>query len=637
MKKTLIVLFLFLSYNSFSQQKVQPEDQDLAKKIRKDFPDKEFASIISEDYYSFALKKIDGVQTVTAQHESSEKFIALKDNVVLKQALFFDDESEINDLEVKTGKGSKIQVYPVTTNYEENGIFYSDAKMMVFSEMLFTLGARRNVTYRKNFFDVKYLSTAYFHDYYPIVEKTLSFEVPDWLKVELKEINFEGHTITKTSTLNSKNKSTIYKYTFKNIPSHKKEEYAPAYAYNYPHVMVLCKEYTDKGTHKLLNSVDDLYAWYSKLTKSVHNDESVIKPVVHKILEGKTTDEEKIKTIFYWIQENIRYIAFENGIMAYKPEACQKVYNNKYGDCKGVANLAKVMYKIAGYDARLTWLGTNDIPYDYSTPSLAVDNHMICTVISNDKKYFIDPTEDWIAFNDYAHRIQGRPIMIEDGPKYILEKVPSFGIERNKIETYRKVTINGDKITGHTKIIYNGEGKTYILRGYAGIRTDKQEEALRKFLMLDNPNITLKNIITSDLKDRERPLVVEYDFELNNAVTKTGKELYINIELEKNLAGLIFDSTRVNDYEWACKYFISQQTEFTVPHGYKIDYVPAGMEKKHPDFSFNISCKQDGKKIIYDKKLTIDNAIIHKKDFQAWNGYVKELRKFYNDQIVFIQ
>ena len=65
--------------------------------------------------------------------------------------------------------------------------------------------------------------------------------------------------------------------------------------------------------------------------------------------------------MFYWVQDNIRYIAFENGIMGFKPDAAQNVLNKKYGDCKGKANLLKEMLKLAGYDARLTWIGTSDL------------------------------------------------------------------------------------------------------------------------------------------------------------------------------------------------------------------------------------------------------------------------------------
>jgi hypothetical protein len=73
------------------------------------------------------------------------------------------------------------------------------------------------------------------------------------------------------------------------------------------------------------------------------------------------------------------------------------------------------MLQLAGYDARLAWIGTRDIPYDYSLPSLVVDNHMICALFLRDSTYFLDGTESYISFGDYAYRIQGRPALIQDG------------------------------------------------------------------------------------------------------------------------------------------------------------------------------------------------------------------------------
>src|SRR6185295_4790856 len=123
----------------------------------------------------------------------------------------------------------------------------------------------------------------------------------------------------------------------------------------------------------------------------------------------------KIKSIYYWVQDNIRYIAFESGIAGFQPANADQVYKNKYGDCKGMANLLAAMLKIGGYDSRLTWIGTKDIPYDYSIPSLCINNHMICSVMLKDSLYFLDGTETYISMGDYADRIQGRPAMIQNG------------------------------------------------------------------------------------------------------------------------------------------------------------------------------------------------------------------------------
>lgn len=139
-----------------------------------------------------------------------------------------------------------------------------------------------------------------------------------------------------------------------------------------------------------------------------------MKAKADEITQGKSTAIEKVKAIYYWVQDNVRYIAFEDGLAGFKPEKAQEVLRRKYGDCKGMANLTKELLKASGFDSRLCWIGTHHIAYDYSTPSLAVDNHMICAVVLNGRRYFLDATEKYIPLNEYAERIQARQVLIED-------------------------------------------------------------------------------------------------------------------------------------------------------------------------------------------------------------------------------
>jgi hypothetical protein len=78
--------------------------------------------------------------------------------------------------------------------------------------------------------------------------------------------------------------------------------------------------------------------FFSELSK---NDTKSLQTILNQLVAGKSSDEEKVKSIYYWVQDNIRYIAFEEVIAGFKPEAAQTVFSNKYGDCKGMANLTK--------------------------------------------------------------------------------------------------------------------------------------------------------------------------------------------------------------------------------------------------------------------------------------------------------
>ena len=95
------------------------------------------------------------------------------------------------------------------------------------------------------------------------------------------------------------------------------------------------------------------------------------------------------------MQDNIRYIAYEDGYSGYIAAGAQDVLAKKFGDCKGMANLLTEMLKLAGYDSHFTWIGTRQLPYPQSMPALCVNNHAICTLNFSGKTYFLDATENY--------------------------------------------------------------------------------------------------------------------------------------------------------------------------------------------------------------------------------------------------
>jgi transglutaminase-like putative cysteine protease len=630
---------MLLLAGDLAAQKIAPEDAALADQLKKRYPDSKEASLSSEDEYTFELNSSKTAEApVSATEKSSHSLMALRDGHTYVGSVFYDSQSDIEKVRVSSKAGKMVSVLTYDKQYESDGIFYNDAMIKAFSIGFTKKGEEQDYEYIKNYHDVKYLVSAYFHEGFPIEERTITFQVPDWLSIDLKEMNFDGYNIQKTVTPDPKAKKTTYTYKAKNLAPLKNERNAPNAARSYPHILIICKSYSNnQKTEKLFDSVDALYSWYSGLCKDINENNDELKPMVTQLTANKKTDIEKIEAIYYWVQENVRYIAFENGIMGFRPEAANKVYNNKYGDCKGKANLLKQMLRLAGYDARLTWIGTADLPYDYSTPSLAVDNHMICTLILNGKRYFLDGTEDYISLNDNAERIQGKEVLIEDGEKFIIDKIPVVGAERNKVETIITLALNSDVITGKLKSTYNGEQKTNILRGYASIRADKKDDAMKAYLTGSNKNLKLSNIVTSDLGNRQAPLQISYDLELSNQVTNVGNEMYVSMDMDKELSGYEFDSTRVNDYEFQHKMTIDTRTELAIPQGYKVDYLPEAVSKKYDGYSFDLNYKTEGEKIIYTKKIVISNAIISKKDFKNWNATVKAARKFYNDQVIFVK
>ncbi len=628
-------LFLLACYfNSFSQTSFTEKIGDW----KKTFPKEDIVAASYKEIVNFTLDPAapTGASKVKASVTNQVTLVPVKDYLPYEDGLFYFDEMSIDQLKVTNAEGKDIKFEKSCGTYREENIFHSDAKICV---VKFPLGERgKPVTYSftNNYRDIKFLTSFYFHDRLPAVERTVQFNIPSWMDIDLREFNFSGHGIERTSV--KEGDITKVTFTLRNAPAYVSEPSSPNHAISYPHVISVNKAYTDNGVRNVLfENVKDLYGWYHLVTSDIGNKPEELKGKVQELIADKKTDIEKVESIFYWVQDHIRYIAFEDGIMGFKPDAAQNVYKNKYGDCKGKANLLKEMLKLAGFDARLTWIGTADLPYDYTLPSLCVDNHMICTVILNGKRYFLDGTESHIALNDYAARIQGKQVLIEDGNNYIIDKIPVAPAEKNKEVKHSKLVIADNLITGTSSIEFNGESKIMIQSIHSSIRNDNKTELLSNYLKNGNGNVEVSNIKNSDFGERQKPLRLDFEFKVANQVTRAGNEVYVVMDWDKDFSGYEIPEDRKNDYEFSQKYYYSSQTELVIPAGYKVDYLPAPFKKTTADFSFEGSYTNNGKSIIYKKTIMVNKPILKKSGFREWNVFIADINKFYNDQVVLVK
>jgi transglutaminase-like putative cysteine protease len=625
------MLCLFTFFSSTAQTSYTDKIAEWKTK----FPKEEIIANQFKEVIDFTLDNSPtaGEAKVKAKVSSETILVPVKDFIKYEDGLFYNDEMSVENIKILNSDKKEVVIQKLCGDYSSENIFHSDAKLCVVKFPLGEKGKPFNYSFQENYRDVKYLTSFYFLQPYPVVERILQFNIPSWLEFDMREFNFEGYDIQKSSTQEGDITKVVFRIT--NTRAYKTESHSPNHAISYPHIICVAKAFTDAGKRTVLfENVKDLYSWYSGICAQIGNNPEAVKAKVTELTANKKSDLEKIESIFYWVQDNIRYIAFENGIMGFKPDAAQNVLKNKYGDCKGKANLLKTMLTIAGFDARLTWIGTSDLPYDYSLPSLAVDNHMICTVILNGKKYFLDGTEEYIALNDYAQRLQGKQVLIEDGKNHLLEKIPQFTAERNKVTISNKVNIADNQLSGNAVSEYNGESKISVQSAYAAIKNDKKAKSLADFARSNNDNIEVSNISNSDFNDRQKPLQLKYDFKANNQVTRAGNELYVVMDWEKDFSGMEMPADRKNDYEFDQKYSLSTQTELTIPEGYKVDYLPAAFKKNTANWSFEGNYLNKGKTILYSRNIVINKPILKKADFAGWNSFIAEVNKFYNDQVV---
>ncbi len=618
MRSTLLMAILLLSNLLLQAQEESEENNVVLTKVTRTF---KFVAGNSEN--PVQVKEVSNRLYTCINYRSRAGFTE-----------FYNDTETIDDVNILIDNSKKHNVYPKYDYYDVDGLFFSDARVCYFSVPLPKKGVTGEVNLKKTFLDPKYFTKIFFMDVIPVEEQEVKVIVPSWMKLELKEFNFEKYDIKKSTSTSGD--ETIYTYNIKNLPALRSENAAPGSSYYAPHLLVMCKSAAPKGVnYTYFNTLKDQYKWYHQLILQTRNDEKLVKEKAAEITKGATTEEDKVKKIFLWVQDNIRYIAFENGIAGFKPESAQEVMRKKYGDCKGMANLVTELIKSQGIDARRCWIGTRHLAYDYSTPSLSVDNHMIAAWMNKGKPVFLDATEKYIGLGEIAERIQGRQTLMENGDNYVLDRVPSASYLQNTSTEKRVLSIEGTHLKGHVSHTWKGENKEFMLSGLNEMKQDKQEVALKKYLAEDDQRFEISNLKTTDLSDYNRDLNVEYDMQWKDAITVFDKEAYLDIDNRRTFSKFRIDSTKRKLPFWfSFKDHLLFTTEIKLPAGMECNSLPGKMIIHKPAYDFTGSYTINAGTLVYNCELTIKNTALNPAQFAEWNADIDTLNNFYNQQIV---
>ena len=628
----LLIALCCCCFSAIAQKNADPSPEEIntAKSLREKYDKFDIAILNSTEKVTFSINKSNDL--VEVNHSVKEHLMNINHRADIQKYEFYDSQSVIENFSLKYKTDKQTNFLVNDEFYKSDDLFYNDARVKYMQVDFPVQGYTYKYHMDKKIKDSKYFTSIYLSDEFPIIQKTVVVEVPKWLELEIKEFNFNGFSIKKTSTKNDEN--TIYTYTIEQVNGMAKEHYSPGPSYLYPHLLFIAKSFVVKNEKKpLFSTTADLYKWYKSLVDSMKDDPSVFTAKVKELTATAKTDEEKIKNIYYWVQDNIRYIAFEDGIAGFKPDDSQNVFQKRYGDCKGMANLTKQMLKAAGFDARLCWIGTNHIAYDYTTPSLSVDNHMICALFKNGKRYFLDGTEKYNSLGEYAERIQGKEVLIEDGTSFIIDKIPVQTAVGNTEKSNISYTLENETLKGSVTMEFLGESRASFLYNYNTIKNDKKDDALKWYLNSRDKNCSVSNIKTSDLLNRDQKLTLNYDVAIANHISSFDNEIYIDLNYDKEYASFDFKERKTNfilDYKSFDDIVITLQ----IPEGYKVSKVPNNIAIKTDDYSITMNYEVKGTTLKYTKQFLFKNGIIKSAKFEEWKNHYAEIQKNYAEQVV---
>ncbi len=523
---------------------------------------------------------------------------------------------------VKPDKKAFNIVYPP---FVSEAPIYSDLKYQTISMPAVTKGAVIKYAFEletvKPYMKDQFWSTNYFQDKYPVKEATFKAYIP-----EDKYYRYKEYNMTEKPEIKKENGYIILSWKLTDVPPIEREPSMPPMG-----------ELAKKVVVTSLKNWDQVARWYSDLAREALEPDETIVETVKKITAGEKTQEEKIRAIYNFVAQNIRYVGMEFGINGYKPHKATEVLKSRYGDCKDHATLLIAMLKVIGMKGYPVLIPTLSAPnMDPEVPVPTAFNHEIAAIKTEKGFLYMDTTSDNTPFTYLPAGDQGRRVLVVDVEKEkgIVSKTPVAPPEKN-VEGFEgefKLSPFG-KLTGNFKFIYKGVYSSFERSRLLSSTPDSIKRHVDELASRISPGLDVEKFALSNYRDLNVPDVwIEVDGEDMNYGTLTSHFLLAKFPTPDYSRVVSLVASKERKYPYVVGYMMSKKSsvELKLPKGFELYLKPENFYFKNRVGSLEIRWEVDGRTLRFSSKMVLNKNVVPPEEYrdlrELFNTTVKTLR-----------
>ncbi|HXL56021.1 MAG TPA: DUF3857 domain-containing transglutaminase family protein, partial [Chitinophagaceae bacterium] len=211
-------------------------------------------------------------------------------------------------------------------------------------------------------------------------------------------VNIKYNIDTISSVVQTYASKTVYEWKRLNVNAIHPQDHLPSWYDPYPDIMV--------SEYKSWKEVND---WASVIFPAHIQLSPALQKTIKEFQDNYSTSEDRMQAALRFVQDDIRYMGIEMGVHSHKPANPNKIFAQRFGDCKEKSYLLCCMLNAMGIEANPVLINTtykkaiNDwlpAPTDF--------DHTTVRVKLNDKYYWFDPTISYqrgniknISYPDY--------------------------------------------------------------------------------------------------------------------------------------------------------------------------------------------------------------------------------------------
>jgi Flp pilus assembly protein TadD len=277
---------------------------------------------------------------------------------------------------------------------------------------------------------------------------------------------------------------------------------------------------------------EEIARWYSQLENGRTEPSPEIRSKTQQLVQGRTTELDKIQALYDYVSKNIRYVSLSFGLSRYQPHAAAEVFANQYGDCKDKHTLLAAMLEAAGIRSNAVLIPSLR-KLDTSLPSPSQFDHMITAVPVNGQLIWMDTTTEVAPFRFLAALLRNKAalIVLTDGAGKLVEtpQDPPF-LSTQRVEVDAQVSELG-KLTSKLRYFVRGDNELALRIAFRRTPQTQWKELGQTVATLDGLHGEVTAVKPSDPSETSKPFELDLDLAQPNYLDWSSKKTRVALPL----------------------------------------------------------------------------------------------------------
>ncbi|HTY45265.1 MAG TPA: DUF3857 domain-containing protein [Patescibacteria group bacterium] len=459
----------------------------------------------------------------------------------------------------------------------------------------------------------------------PILSADFSVVLPQDRELFIKNINetYNNFGADLKPRVERAHGQTLYLWHFRDIPQIIPESNMPPAIRINPALLL-----------STFSSWQQIYDWWWKLAQDKIRADTAIRQKVNELVAGLVSDDDRVRAVYNFCAQKIRYVAVEYGRAGYEPHRAEDVFKNKYGDCKDQAILLVAMLKEAGFTAWPVLIATRDY-YDLNQDfPAALFNHCIAAVSFKGQIVFLDPTAETCPFADLPVGDQRRAVLVIKGDGYAIEQTPLYPPPHNLIRQHLAIRVNPDEtITAVKDIATAGiydQAQRYWLR-YTP--PELVEQTLKEKIQGISIGSRLEGYQIQNKDDLNQPLALRYTFQGPEYFTVAGR-LRLMPQLTEADTSVVAKDTRKYPIDFGALDTKETIIEVAIPATLKVQYIPEDVVIDSPWIKYDVRYTRKGDTLYVHQKVEVKTDSVPVQEYGRFKSVYEGLAKKIKQRVV---